>query len=152
MNNIERKERALNLFKTMMSDAKSKTAFIDNPTLSLVNNNIITTSEAEIQEVQDFYISLAQNLKDLQPEKDTDGTILKSFWGDAACWSCKIGLGAVVAAAVAAATIASGGFAVPAIAAALGISEAAVTVAVAAAGGGATKLVSLLLTEICGKC
>ena len=147
-----RKEKATGFYKAMMSDEKLKKEFIANPLSVLEKEGLLTAKETKIAGVDEYYKSLAKKVGELKPKTDTSGVMLGSFWDDAGCWSCKIASGAVVATAIGAATVASGGTDIPALAAALSISEAAAGAAVGAAGGGIAELTSLLLTQICGRC
>ena len=152
MNNKEKIEKSKAFFSKMKADENLRTEFIAKPTSTLEKEGILTTEEAKIKGVTEYYNSLAQKFEEVQVSKSASGEMLGSFWDDAACWSCKIASGALVAAAIAAATVASGGMDIPALAAALSISEGAATVAVGAAGGSIAELTSLLLTKICGSC
>lgn len=144
MNNDERKEKAGIFYTAVMSDANLNAEFNANPTSVLIDYGVITASEADSKEVQDYYKSLADSL----PEASTDGALKINF----GCWACKIAMGAVVSAAAAAAIVLTAGAAAAALASALGISTAAAGVAVSAAGGSVTALIGLLLTEVCGDC
>ena len=142
-------EKVENFFKVLQYDKNLYQEFLVAPTLVLQARGIITATEAEDPRVQDLYTHLAARLKS---KLVVDHNLAQSFWSDAACWSCKVGLGAGAAAAVAAATVATGGADIPALASAFGISEAAAAAAVGGAGASVTTIVGNLLTKACGDC
>ena len=156
MNNKEKQEKAAVFYREMMADEELKKEFIAHPILVLKYKNILTSEDTKIAGVNDYYKLLAEKIEKQKPDTavhtHTHGIIVMSFWSDAACWSCKIGLGATVAAAIAAATVATGGVDIAILAGMLGIGEAAAGAAVAASAGGVAELTGLLLNEICGDC
>ena len=156
MNNKEKQEKANVFYKAMMADEELKKEFIANPISVLKDKNILTSEDVKIPGVDDYYKLLAEKISKQKPDTavhtHANGVIVMSFWSDAACWSCKITSGAVVAAAIAGATLATGGIDIAALAAALEITAAQAGAAVAAGGAGVAELTSLLLTVICGDC
>jgi len=149
MNNQERKQKGETFYTALKADEDLHKEFMANPTKTLEKHGIITSEETKIPGVETYYASLAKQLPQSTP--DTPFLML-SIWGDVGCWSCKISMGAVVGGAILAATLATGGTDIPALAAALSISDAAAGAAVASAGGAVSQLTSLLLTQICGSC
>ena len=156
MNNKEKQEKANVFYKAMIADEELKKEFIANPILVLKDKNILTSEDIKIPGVDDYYKLLAEKISKQKPDTTvhthTNGVIVMSFWSDAACWGCKISSGAIVAAAIGGATLATGGLDIAVLAAALEISEVAAGAAVAAGGGSVAELTGLLLTVICGDC
>jgi hypothetical protein len=145
---LDMKQKAKVFVDKVNGDAALRARFCAQPVDALLAEGILTALQAQAPVVKEYYTRLAKKFSE-QPNGELD-LATRSFWSDAKCWSCKIGLGAVIAGAVAAATVATGGFDIPILAAAAGISEGAATAAVAVAGGGTAELVSLILTSICG--
>lgn len=152
MNNKEKVEKSKAFFSKMKVDKNLRSEFIAKPTSTLEKEGILTIEETKIKGVTEYYNSLAKKFEETQENKAVSGEMLGSFWDDAECWTCKIASGALVATAIAGATVATGGMDIPVIAAALGISEGVATIAVGAAGESIAELTSLLLTQICGSC
>lgn len=144
----QRKSIAGNFFRRMMLDRTSRLEFIQNPVSTAIRIGFLTEEESLLPGVQDYFSSLAQRIGKVDAGR-SDG-LLNSFWDDMLCVSCKAAMAGLVAAAIAAATLATGGISAAALAEMLGISETAATIAIGATGGAVGELTSHLLKVVCG--
>ena len=147
MNTDQKREKASSFFDAMTADKNVMQSFVANPLLVLEQEGILTTEEATIPEMVNYYQRFAKDLEGSNPIADNQQLLGFFSFG---CDGCKFEWSSIVIAAVVSATIATGEIDVPVLAAALGIEEEAVGAVVGGASSISLGLAEKLLSMICG--